>query len=122
MSKGRRQSVGAELIAGLEQFRDALRDGTTDRLTMRSVELDLEPHDYTPDLVRETRLGLGVSQAVMARLLGVASDTVQAWEQGKREPSAMARRFLDEVRGDPGYWRRRLAAAVVEREGERAPA
>ena len=45
------------------------------------------------DILR-IRKGLKVSQKVFARLLNVSPKTVQAWEQGTREPSDAALKLL----------------------------
>jgi putative transcriptional regulator len=52
---------------------------------------------------------LGASQAVLAAFLGVNVNTVRSWEQGRRPPQPIARRFLSEIESDPVYWRNRIA-------------
>jgi putative transcriptional regulator len=101
--------VERDLIEGLEEFRDALVSGKkiSGEFTCRKVVLDLHPHAYTPEMVKAARSLLRVSQALFAQFLGVSPKTVRAWEGGK-EPSEMACRFMDEIRRDPVYWRRRL--------------
>src|SRR5688500_12345037 len=44
--------------------------------------------------ISELRKRLGYSQQVFARLLNVSPKTVQAWEQGTREPSGEALKLL----------------------------
>ncbi len=48
---------------------------------------------FQNDILR-IRKGFGVSQKVFARLLNVSPKTVQAWEQGTREPSDAALKLL----------------------------
>ncbi len=112
----RTRSVEDRLIAGLTEFRDALRRGKapSSRFTVRSLTLDLTPGDYDAPAVRATRQLLGVSQAVFAQFLGVSADAVQAWEQGTRTPSGPARRFMDEIRRDPRLWRTRIHEAAAK--------
>lgn len=109
-------SVAERAIAGLSAFLDAVNDETVlnERFTIRNVELDLQPQEYGPESVVFVRQKLGVSQAVLARILGTSLATVQAWEQGKREPSKMASRFLDEIAHNPEHWRERLREAAIE--------
>jgi len=38
---------------------------------------------------------------------------VRAWEQGENIPIDIAKRFMDEIRHDPDYWRARLREIVV---------
>jgi DNA-binding transcriptional regulator YiaG len=102
-----------EILGALTEFRDALKGGgATEKLTIRTMELDLQPHAYTADDVKRTRALLNASQGVFAQLLGVSVKTVRSWESGDREPCTMARRFLDEIRTAPDYWRARLGQAV----------
>jgi putative transcriptional regulator len=111
----RKGSVGSRIIERLEGFRDALKSSEPlkARFTCRKVMLDLEPTSYGPEQVKQTREMLNVSQALFARFLGVSTSTVRAWEHGSNIPSAMACRFLDEIRRDPEHWIERLQAAVV---------
>ena len=62
-----------------------------------------------PEDVRAIRRGvLNVSQALFARLLNVAPQTVHAWEQGRRRPSGPALRLLWLARRDPSSLERLL--------------
>lgn len=45
------------------------------------------------DVVR-TRTKLGISQTKFARLLGISEDTLQNWEQGRRQPTGPAKVLL----------------------------
>ena len=54
------------------------------------------------------RKAIAASQVVFAKLLGVSPNTIRSWEQGVNDPSHMARRFLDEIRFNPEYWKQRL--------------
>jgi putative transcriptional regulator len=42
----------------------------------------------TPDLIREIREALGISQEGFARRIGVAYNTVNRWEKGKSLPKS----------------------------------
>jgi DNA-binding transcriptional regulator YiaG len=114
-SMNRKRSVGSRIIERLEGFKDALKSGhkLSDRFTCRRVRLDLEPMRYGPEEVKHTRELLNASQVLFAKFLGVSASTVWAWEHGTNVPSAMARRFLDEIRRDPQHWIERLKSAVV---------
>ena len=58
--------------------------------------------------IKTTRKLLGISQSVFSELLGVSTSTVQDWEQGRRIPSNIACRFIEEIMYDIAYWRNRL--------------
>lgn len=111
----RQESKGAEIVAGLRQLLDVLKSGEPleTRFTVHSLPVDFTPRPYGPDDVRRVRDLLSMSQVVFARFLGVGPGTVRAWEQGLREPSALARRFLDEIEADPAHWRRRLSQSIA---------
>lgn len=103
-------SAEERIVQGLESFADALEKGDdiTTRFTCRKIVLNLEPTQYTPELVKEARLKLGMSQALFAQFLGVSASAVQAWEQGGKTPKDIACRFMDEIRNNPAYWRERF--------------
>lgn len=102
-------SVENEILEALADFTDALEKGEVlKRFTCRQIKLNLVPTQYSPELVRQTRKMLGISQTLFARFLGVSPKTVRAWEQGINTPHPMACRFMDEIRRDRGYWVKRL--------------
>lgn len=105
-----RPSAGARILSAIEEATELLRsDGLeSERITVRTYRLPPAPRDYRPDDVRRVRELLGTSQAVLAGFLGVNVNTVRSWEQGKRPPQPIARRFLSEIESDPAYWRRRI--------------
>ena len=115
-----RPSVGARLIDGLTQVRDALRSGEPmeKRFTVRTVEIPEEPGVYQPADVRAVRETLNVSQALFAKMIGASGILVRSWESGQRVPSPMARRLLDMIRRRPED----LAVVIRKRRGPAAPA
>ena len=105
---------GAKIVAALERFRDTIEAGTPieERYTVRRVKLDLTPRSFSPDEVKKVRAMLGVSQPIFGQFLGVDVKTVRSWEQGRRVPSGMACRFLEEIQAAPEHWRNRLRAVL----------
>lgn len=55
----------------------------------------------TEDSIALLRARLGFSQAQFARALGISVDTLQNWEQGRRQPTGPARVLLRVVRQHP---------------------
>ncbi len=106
MSKTR----GEKIIERLKGFAESLENGDniTDKFTCRTIKLNLQPTAYSADLVKEVRNLLGSSQAIFAEFIGVSVKTLQDWEQGRKSPQNTACRFMDEIRGNPGYWQKRL--------------
>jgi putative transcriptional regulator len=118
-------SAGARILAAIEEATEVLRSEGREspRLTVRSYKIPAAPRDYRPDDVKRVRELVGASQAVLAGFLGVSVNTVRSWEQGKRPPQPIARRFLAEIEADPNYWRRRIVQESFEtgsgwRDGE----
>ncbi|WP_210420370.1 helix-turn-helix domain-containing protein [Aquisphaera giovannonii] len=98
-----------------EEAIEAMRSGepTVRQLTVRTYKADFTTREYGPDDVRRMRGLLGMSQAVFASSLGVEAGTVRPCKQGNRPPSAMVRRFLGEIEGDPTHWRGRVVESDV---------
>jgi putative transcriptional regulator len=105
---------GAKIVAALERFRDAIKAGAPieQRYTVHRVKLDLTPRTFGPDEVKGIRAMMGVSQPIIGQFLGVDVKTVPSWEQGRRIPSGMACRFLEEIQTSPEHWQRRLNAVL----------
>lgn len=94
---------------GLTEALEALRNGQP--LTCREVEFADPPTPLAPEEIAATRRHvLRVSQAVFARLLNVAVQTVQAWEQGRTAPSGAALRLLHVVKAHPAIFTQMLSA------------
>jgi putative transcriptional regulator len=110
-TRGRRSrratAAGAEIVGALTELAEALERGEPEaaRFTTKTVEV-ADPSRYDAAAVKATRLRIGASQSVFARLLGVSTVLVQSWEQGKRKPSRIARRLLDAIRANPQGWAR----------------
>src|SRR5713226_654092 len=106
--------LGAEMLAGLSAFCEALESGEPieKRFTVRTVRLDLRPKAYGPDDVKHVRTLMKASQALLATFLGVSVKAVRSWEQGKRRVPPIACRFLDEIVANPNLWTERIRQAV----------
>jgi putative transcriptional regulator len=116
MSEDKLSARGARIVAALNQFADDLETGVPieSKYTVRQVRVVPLPQLYSPAQVRVVRQLIGASQEVFAQMLAVSPVTIRSWEQGTRKPSAMARRFLDEIQMSPDHFRGRIAAAAVE--------
>jgi putative transcriptional regulator len=106
--------LGRRLLRSLDQSLASAKAGRLDKLTARSMRLGLTEASYSPAAVRRIRGTLGLSQMIFAEFLGVSLNTVQAWEQGVNPPQPIAARFMDEIRRNPGYWKKRLADLRIE--------
>lgn len=71
------------------------------RADLRVTVLPAPPSRMSQTEIVELRQNLNCSQAVFARLLNVSLKTVQAWEQGVREPGDAALKLLAIARKNP---------------------
>jgi putative transcriptional regulator len=118
----KKKTFGQEIVERLQEFVDVLESGADieKTFTCHRVEMPGAPSDIDPHAVKQVRTTMKASQAVFARFLGVSVQTVRAWEQGTNVPSEMAKRFLDEIRHNPDYWRTRLHEMTVPKKHARA--
>jgi putative transcriptional regulator len=102
--------LGRQIIEGLTEFRDALRDQVPleEKFTVRTIALAIAPRRYDAADVQRTRKSLKLSQPLFAQLLGVSVKTVRAWEHGSKPPAPIACRFMDEINVAPDHWRSRM--------------
>lgn len=121
MNEDKRLSpLGAEMVAGLSAFCDALESGEPieKRFTVRTVSLDLQPKPYHAEDVKHVRDHLRASQALFAKFLGVSVKAVRAWEQGTRRVPTIACRFMDEVLANPELWTQRIRQSIATNRRE----
>lgn len=85
MAKNR--DLGAEIIAGLREFRDQ-------PASLRQTRID------TVD-VRAVRDRFEMSQAQFAAFLSISVRTLQKWEQGQRRPAGAAHALLRVMQKEP---------------------
>ena len=79
-------------------------DASQNRYTPGSSRWTSNRGSYTAEKVRATREVFGLSQPLFAKFLGVDVSALRHWEQGIRSPSAVVRRFLDEMNATPDHW------------------
>ena len=80
------------------QLKDALKDVRKyeegHKLDLRVTELPPPPYMLSAKQIIQIRERMRVSQAVFAHLLNVSLSTVQAWEQGRRQPNHASLKLL----------------------------
>jgi len=114
MKKKTNKRLGQQIIESLQEFVETLKSGANiqEACRCRVVELDPKSAPANSTVVEATRKMIGASQRVFAKFLGVSAQTVRAREQGEEVLSDMAKRFMDEIRLNPDYWRTRLREVV----------
>ena len=112
-------SVENRILSGLQEFLGALKGGAKldAEFRDRRVKLQLDHTPFSARKVAATRKLLGVDQSLLAHFLGVSPNTVRAWENGTREPNLLASRFLNEIRRNPEYWRKRISESLIVNAG-----
>ena len=89
------ERIRRSLVEGAKE----MREGT--RLTRRVVILPDPPPQMTARDIVALRGKLDLTQEIFSRLLNVAPQTVQAWEQGRNRPSGATLRLLQVALRDP---------------------
>lgn len=109
--------AGAEIVGALEGFLSALEEGgdISERFTVRTVELKLEPSTCTSEDLLRIRLMLGLSQALFAKFIGSSTKALQSWEAGRRSIPGVLCRFLDEIETTPEHWKARVNDLIVSK-------
>jgi len=117
----KKPTIADELIAGFTELADALETSGNlgGSFSCYQMQLDLDPHAYTADMVKDARKLLAASQRVFAMFLGVSVKTVSQWEQGLGKPSPIACRFMDEIRRNPEYYLKRLRESIIPKSGKK---
>ena len=88
----------AELKLSLEH---ALQHARGERRDLRTTVLPAPPKPMKKQEIVKLRQQLNLSQAVFASALNVSVKTVQAWEQGLRQPSDAALKLLTIAKKHP---------------------
>lgn len=73
-------------------------NGSVDQITMRKINalaLSSQPEDMPAEKIKQLRQRENISQAVLATILNMSSESVQKWEQGKTRPQGAALRLLN---------------------------
>jgi DNA-binding transcriptional regulator YiaG len=116
--------IGQKILTALREFGDVVESGDLleAHFTVRSYVIPAEPAEYDGPAVRAVREQYAMSQGAFARVLCVSSATIQSWEQGRRVPSPIARRFLDEMAASPEHFQARFAQMAAPMAGRTVPA
>jgi DNA-binding transcriptional regulator YiaG len=91
-----KRDIGAEIIAGLEEYRDNPES--------------LKRYEFKPVDVKAIREQFGMSQSQMALFLMISLRTWQKWEQGKRKPGGAVHTLLRVMQNEPKAVQRALHA------------
>ena len=82
-----KRDIGAEIVAGLREFRDKPES--------------LKRYEFEPADVKAIRARFGMSQKQFADFLMISVRTLQKWEQGKRNPDGASHTLLRVMDKEP---------------------
>jgi len=91
----------------LSQSMDEAIEHSKEQLNLNSELLELpdDPPSFSKTRIKKIRKKLlNVSQPVFASILGCAPSSIKSWERGKNRPSGAAKRLLQIIEEDPGYF------------------
>ena len=89
-----KRDIGAEIVAGLKEFRDNPKK--------------LKRFEFAPADVRAIRQKFGMSQQQLADFLMISVRTLQKWEQGERDPDGASHTLLRVMEKEPEAVKRAL--------------
>jgi DNA-binding transcriptional regulator YiaG len=89
-------------------------ESRTTILSARAAAVDAPPA-FPAERIRQLRKRMGLSQTLVAAVLGVDTDMVRAWEQRRREPSASTARLLEITEERPEILLRKVHARQYAR-------
>jgi len=93
-----------EAFADLKEAMDdavAFERGASRKLKVTRIKAPRRPKPMSPRDIARLRERLNCSQAVFAMMLDISPKTVQAWEQGLREPGDAALKLLSIAKQHP---------------------
>lgn len=91
------KSLFEDLITGLNEA----VEHCAGKRELRTTTLPLPPQKMTSREIIAIRNRLNYSQAIFAAGLNVSKRTVEAWEQGKREPDGASLKLLSIAAANP---------------------
>ena len=104
MQTNRTNYMSDEAFADLKSaMEDALafERGERRNLKVTRIQAPRRPKAMSPKDIARIRQRLNCSQAVFAMMLNISPKTVQAWEQGSREPGDAALKLLTIAKNHP---------------------
>src|ERR1041384_6995461 len=79
----------------------AFKRGRRRELKVIRIQAPRPPKAWSPRDIARIRKKLNCSQAVFAMMLNISPKTIQAWEQGSREPGDAALKLLTIAKNHP---------------------
>lgn len=97
------KSVFDGIMESLSEARDFVQGSEKNVRVTRVQKKNFKPVPvFSPEEIKEIRLKYGLSQPDFAALLGLSTDAIRSWEQGRVTVSGGNARFLELLRADQG--------------------
>jgi|GEM_PF-1022262 putative transcriptional regulator len=101
------RTLGQLLVDGFKELSGDLKSGGN--IAKKYKVYDIAPPqalpDFEPSEALAARTTLNASQAVFARFLGLSTNAVRTWEQGRGQPNKAVRIIFRFIQEDPTYWK-----------------
>lgn len=91
--------ISNSIIAGLEEA--SLHAQGHLELKQRTIRIAPLP-EFSGNQIKRIRVALGLTQSMLAKILGVSVKTIEAWESGRNAPAGPSRRMLSILKKSPG--------------------
>ena len=99
-NKEEHTELGLESIEAYKEIIELEKGRKASRLSKDTVSI-LSVEKFQPENIKSIRQKFEMSHSVFAKLLGVSSKTVEAWESGFRQPTGAYARLLQIITHDP---------------------
>src|SRR3990172_6275415 len=122
MAKRRGATFGRRLVESAREAvrieRGELKPARITRYRQTAGEVEIAPPPrYRAQRVRAIRDTMELSQPVFAAALNVSTETIRAWEQGKREPGGPTLRLLELAEQHPDVFLKKIRSRQTTRAG-----
>jgi putative transcriptional regulator len=92
--------LGLELIEAYKEIIELEKGRKASKLSKDTVSI-LSVEKFQPEEIKSIRQKFEMSHSVFAKLLGVSTKTIEAWESGFRKPTGAYARLLQIITHDP---------------------
>ena len=97
-------TVFEDIMSSLNELAEHAEGKETGIVVHRRSSQDvIDVPSFSPQEIRQVRLGLNMTQRTFAACIGVSLKSVEAWENGRSRPDGAARRILGLMKDHPSF-------------------
>ena len=108
----KKNEVYNSIITGIDEAINYEKGTLKKKVRINKIVIEPVPH-YQAKQIKKIRTKLNLTQAVFAKILGVAIKTVEAWEAGKNIPNGSAQRILDLLNKENDFLKKHKILKVI---------